>query len=174
MAQTLGFFYTLFLIISNFQKTAKKILIFQTLSFLFKSIHYLLLGGLSGFWSSNISMIRNIIFSKIKRNKKLTYFFIILYFILGIITYKDLGSILPMCASIYYTIIVNTNNPKYLRKGMIINCLIWLLYNIYIISYAGITTQIVMIISTIISIKKLDKNKNINYNTKRGEADDKR
>ena len=164
MAQILGFFYALFLIISNFKKTSGQILIFQTISFSFKSIHYLLLGGMSGFWSSNVSMIRNLLFYKIKSNKIYMFIFIIIYFLLGLVTYNDLGSVLPMMASIFYTVIVNTNKPKYLRGGMIINCLIWLIYNIYIISYAGIMIQVVMIIMTVISMVKLDKKTNLNYN----------
>ena len=164
MAQLLGFFYTLFLIISNFRKTSRQILIYQTISFSFKGVHYLLLGGLSGFYSSIISMTRNILFSKVKKSFYLMLLFVIIYFIVGIFTYRDFGSIIPSIASIFYTIVVNTNKPSILRKGMIVNCLLWLFYNIYIFSIAGIITQIIMIISTVISIMKLDKNKHIIYN----------
>lgn len=165
MAQILGFFYTLFLMISNFKKTSGQILIFQTISFFFKSVHYLLLGGLSGFYSSVISMIRNILFSKVKKNYYLMIIFIMIYFIMGIFTYKDIGSIIPSFASIFYTVIINTNTPCILRKGMIVNCLLWLIYNVYVGSIAGIITQIVMIITTFISIIKLDKKGQIFYNT---------
>ena len=170
MAQILGFFYTLFLMIGNFKKTSKQILIFQTISFFFKGIHYLLLGGLSGFYSSVISMARNILFFKFKKSFYLMVLFIIIYFVMGIFSYKDFYSIIPSMASVFYTVIVNTNKPRYLRSGMVINSLLWLIYNIYIVSLAGIITQIVLIISTLISIIKLDKNKYIIYNVfKEGE-----
>ena len=170
MAQILGFFYTLFLTIGNFKKTCKQILIFQTISFFFKGIHYLLLGGLSGFYSSIISMIRNVLFFKVNKSFYLMVLFIIIYFVMGIFSYKDFYSIIPSMASVFYTVIVNTNSPRCLRSGMVINSLLWLIYNIYIVSLAGIITQIVLIISTLISIIKLDKNKYIIYNVfKEGE-----
>jgi len=65
MGQLLGFVYALFLIICNFGKTTKHILFMQTIAFFFKTLHYYLLGGISGFLTSLISMIRNLIFYKI-------------------------------------------------------------------------------------------------------------
>lgn len=157
MAQILGFIYALFLIISNFRKTAKQILLFQTISFFFKTLHYYLLGGISGFLTSFISMIRNIIFYKIKESKIWTIFFIIIYIIIGILTLKSFYTLLPVIATITYTLIINYDNPKYLRYGMFLTSLTWLIYNIYIISYSGIIIQLIMLISNIIAIIKLDK-----------------
>jgi len=157
MGQLLGFVYALFLIISNFGKTTKHILFMQTIAFFFKTLHYYLLGGISGFLTSLISMIRNLIFYKIKESKLWTTLFILIYLIIGIITLKDIYTLLPVLATITYTIVINYNNPKYLRYGIFITSLTWLIYNIYIISYSGIIIQIVMIISNIIAIIKLDK-----------------
>ena len=157
MAQILGFIYALFLMLSNFGKTTKQILLLQTVSFFFKGIHYYLLGGISGFLTSIVSMIRNIIFTKIKSNKMWTIIFILIYLVIGFLTYTTFGTLLPIIATIFYTIIVNKNNPSYLRWGMFITSVIWLLYNIYIISYGGIITQVVILVSNIIAIIKLDK-----------------
>ena len=159
MAQSFGFIYALFLAISNFGQTPKQILLLQTVSFFFKSIHYYLLGGLSGFLTSIISMIRNITFAKLKSNKIWTILFILVYIIIGVFTFSTLGSIFPIIATIFYTIIVSKNNPLYLRIGMLITSVLWFFYNIYIISYAGIITQIVIIIFNVIAIIKLDKKK---------------
>lgn len=157
MGQILGFIYALFLILSNFGKSTKQILFLQTISFFFKTLHYYLLGGISGFLTSLISMIRNIIFYKIKESKIWVVFFIIIYIIIGIITLKSIYTLLPVFATIIYTLIINYNNPKYLRYGIFITSLTWLIYNIYIISYSGIIIQIIMLISNIIAIIKLDK-----------------
>ena len=157
MGQILGFIYALFLILSNFGKSTKQILFLQTISFFFKTLHYYLLGGISGFLTSLISMIRNIIFYKIKESKIWIVFFIIIYIIIGIITLKSIYTLLPVFATIIYTLIINYNNPKYLRYGIFITSLTWLIYNIYIISYSGIIIQIIMLISNIIAIIKLDK-----------------
>lgn len=157
MAQFLGFIYALFLILSNFRKTSKQILLFQTISFFFKALHYYLLGGMSGFLTSLISMIRNIIFYKIKESKIWTFLFIIIFLIIAILTYNNPYTLLPVFATIIYTLIINYDNPTYLRYGMFITSTSWLIYNIYIFSYSGMLIQTIMIISNIIAIIKLDK-----------------
>jgi len=157
VGQTLGFIYALFLIVSNFKKKSSQILLFQTFSFFFKSIHYYLLEGFSGFLSSFISMIRNLLFFKIKSNFLWTIIFIIIYFIIGFITYKNIYTLLPILATIIYTIIINYNKPSYLRLGMLVTSGTWLIYNFYIVSYSGIIIQFVMLITNIIAIIKLDK-----------------
>ncbi len=157
MGQFLGFIYAFFLMISIWGKTSKQILYLQTISFFFKGIHYYLLNGISGFITSIISMIRNLLFSKIKSNKIGAIIFIVIYILVGIITYQNLYSILPVLATITYTIIINKDNPNYLRWGMFLTSLIWLDYNICIISYSGIITQIIALISNLIAIIKLDK-----------------
>ncbi len=159
MGQLLGFIYALFLILSNFGKTTKQILLLQTISFFFKTFHYYLLGGISGFLTSLISMVRNIIFYKIKENKLLTILFIIIYIVIAITTFKNIYTLLPALATITYTFIINKNNSKYLRYGMLLTSLTWLIYNIYIISYSGVIIQVIMLISTITAITKLDKKK---------------
>lgn len=164
MAQFLGFLYMIFLMISNFGKNTKQILLMQTISFFFKTLHYYLLGGISGFLTSLISMIRNLIFYKIKTNKIWTVTFIIAYLIIGIITFKSIYSLLPVFATITYTLIINQGKPKYLRYGMIITSISWLIYNIYISSYSGVILQAVTLITSIIAIINLDKKKDIPYN----------
>lgn len=134
MAQLLGLFYALFLFFSILGKNTKQILLMQTISFLFKSFHYYLLGGISGFVTSFISMLRNIIFYRIKENYILTIIFILIYLIIGIVTYNSFYSLLPVIATIVYTLIINYDNPKYLRLGMLFTSITWLIYNIYIIS----------------------------------------
>lgn len=159
MAQFLGLIYALFLLLSLFGKNTKQILFMQTISFLFKTIHYYLLGGLSGFVTSFISMIRNLVFYRIKENYIISICFIFVYILIGIITFNTFFSLLPVIATIVYTIIINYNNPKYLRYGMFLTSITWLIYNIYINSYSGIFIQIVMIITNIVAIIKLDKKK---------------
>lgn len=159
MGQLLGIIYALFLILSNFGKNTRQILLLQTFSFFFKAFHYYLLGGVSGFLTSVISMIRNLIFYKVKESKIWTILFILIYLIIGIITYKNFYTLLPVLATIGYTFIINYNNPKYLRLGMLLTSSTWLIYNIYINSYSGIIIQVFMLVSGIASILTLDKKK---------------
>ncbi len=161
MGQILGFIYALFLILSNFGEKRTKILVLQTISFLFKAMHYLLLGGLSGFVTSIISSIRNIVFCKYK-SKILTIIFIIIYIIVTIFTYNKIYSIIPAFATVFYTIIIN-KGTYCIKLGIFITAFSWLVYNICIFSISGIIIQIVIIIVNIISIT-LDKKNQITYN----------
>jgi len=154
MAQLLGFIYAIFLLVSNFGKTKGQILWMQTVSFFFKAVHYLFLGGFSGFLVSLVSMIRNIIFFKIKTSFILTIIFILIYLLVGISSYENIFSTLPVLATIFYTMVINKSNLLNLRIGLIITSLIWLTYNIYILSYSAIIVQIITLVSNIILIKK--------------------
>lgn len=159
MGQLLGFFYALFLILSSWGKNVKQILVMQTISFIFKGFHYYLLGGLSGFLTSVISAIRNLIFYKLKKSKILSVIFILLYLIIGFVTYQDVFSLIPVLATIFYTIIINKNKENYLRIGLLITSLLWLIYNIYLLSYSGIIVQIINLFSSVLAMIKLDKRK---------------
>ncbi len=158
MGQLMGFIYMFFLIFSYFQKYASKLLLYQSLAFLFKGIHYFLIGGLSGSLTSIVSFIRNLLFTKVK-SKVLIIFFIILYLIIGITCFTDIFSTLPVIATILYSFFVYIKNPKYLRLSSLFTSFIWLIYNIYLISYGGVLTQIILIISNISAMIKLDKKK---------------
>lgn len=158
MGQLLGFVYAFFLLLSFFGKNAKSILLYQTISFFFKGLHYFLLGGASGFLISFVSGVRNLIFVKIKTNKYVTIMFIIIYIIIGIFTFNSFFSIFPVIATIIYTAVINFNRVLYLKLGMLITSMAWLIYNIYIISYSGIIVQVILIISNIIALL-LDKKK---------------
>lgn len=154
MGQFLGFIYAFFLILSNFGKTRGKILLMQTISFIFKGFHYLLLGGTSGFATSIISSIRNIVFFKCKSNI-LIVFFVIIYIFSTIIFYDKIYSILPAFSTIFYTIIIN-KNIYYLKMGIFVTSILWLIYNICIFSISGVIIQISILFTNIIS-RKLDK-----------------
>lgn len=159
MGQLLGFFYALFLILSSWGKSVKQILVMQTISFIFKGFHYYLLGGLSGFLTSIISAIRNLIFYKLKKSTVLSVIFILLYLIIGFATYQDVFSLIPVLATIFYTIIINKNKENYLRLGLLITSFLWLIYNIYLLSYSGIIVQIINLFSSVLAMIKLDKRK---------------
>jgi len=155
MAQILGFIYALFLLLGNFGKTRGQILLLQTISFFFKALHYLFLSGFSGFLVSLVSMIRNIIFFKLKITFVWTIIFVLIYLLMGIYSYENIFSTLPVLATIIYTLAVNKNNLLYLRIGLIITSIVWLTYNIYIVSYSGIIIQIITLISNVFLVKKL-------------------
>ena len=102
-----------------------------------------------------ISIIRNIIALK-KRDKNeniILAIFIILYIVMGIITYNSIFSILPILASIIYVIGIWNGNENIIRKTGLINMYLWLIYSISTFAVAGAIHNIILIISTHIAIR---------------------
>ena len=102
-----------------------------------------------------ISIIRNIIALK-KRDKNeniILAIFIILYIVMGIITYNSIFSILPIIASIIYVIGIWNGNENIIRKTGLINMYLWLIYSISTFAVAGAIQNIILIISTHIAIR---------------------
>lgn len=155
--------------ITYYAKDRKKILILSFLSLLANGIAYLLLSAWSGLAMCIVALIRNIIFlvdekkngKRDKINKTDIAILIILYLISiisAVFTYEGPLSLLSVIATMLYTFSVwqkKTNIYKLL--GIPIGIL-WVLYNIYVISIFGIILEAILLICSttgyILEIKK--------------------
>ena len=144
--QLIGLLAFCILVLSFYKKNTVTILIYQITSNFAYAVHYFLLGGLSGAFCSAISMIRNVIFIKTK-SKIIIPVFIVFYLIVTIVFYENIYSLFPMMANSSYMICMIFNTRKHLLVGGIINSTLWLLYSIFVLSYAGIITESIVIIS---------------------------
>ena len=137
----------------------KKEKIFQTMMIanILDILHYLILGAYSGCITKIIALVRNKIIIVKEKNKRinnngiLTIIFIV-YLISGIITYKNIYSILPILAATIYLYFVWNGNELKVKKVAFYCYFLWLAYNICVFSIAGIVSNIVSIISTFIAI----------------------
>lgn len=137
----------------------KKEKIFQTMMIanILDILHYLILGAYSGCITKIIALVRNKIIIVKEKNKRinnngvLTIIFIV-YLISGIITYKNIYSILPILAATIYLYFVWNGNELKVKKAAFYRYFLWLAYNICVFSIAGIASNIVSIISTFIAI----------------------
>ena len=154
--QLIGLIAFCILVLSFYKKEPATILTYQITANFAYSVHYFLLGGLTGAFISFINIIRNIAFIKSK-TKILVPIFIILYLTVTIIFYEDIYSLLPMIATTVYLIFMPLNKKKYLLIGEIISASLWLLYSIFVLSYSGIITESILIISNTIQLIKLIK-----------------
>ena len=161
IAQVFGMFSALSMMLSNWQSTKKKMLLCLLFDSIFCIIQYILLGAFTGACSNIISLIRVIIFSKKDTNKYLNnksvlYAIILLYIIMGIITYDGVISILPSIATIIYTIVLWQDNPTKIRFGSSIMFLMWFVYNLAVGAYISSIVEVISLISAIASIIKID------------------
>lgn len=156
--QLIGLLAFCVLVLSYYKKNTVTILVYQITANFAYAVHYFLLGGLSGAFNSVISIIRNIIFINSKDNKILiSIIFIMLYLLVTIVFYENFYSVFPMIANSLYLLSLVSNNRKSIIIGGILDALFWLLYSIFVFSYVGVITELILIISNTIQLLKLNK-----------------
>lgn len=151
--------------IFSFQaKSSSKILTFQVLGNCFFFTHYLLLGLTSEGSSAYVGAILNL-FAVVrngtyyylgKKNKsgEIYYaaFFCVLCIGLSILTYADWRSLLPMVGSAIQSFSFACKKANKLRFFTLLGSPFWLIYNILLLSYSGIITETLCIVSMIVGI----------------------
>ena len=151
-AQVFAFLSSLCLLISFWQRKRKKILFFQMLDSLFDVFQYILLGA---YTASLLGSTRAYFFSKF--NKKIfLYIFLLLYIISAIITFNGLITVIPLIASLIYTVVIWNKKEKYIRLYSILVFILWLTHDILVEAYVSSIVDLVIIISNSIAIYKID------------------
>lgn len=121
------------------------------------ALHFFLLGAFTGSGLSIAGGIRNYLFYKQKkRHWLLPASFIIVFSIVGILTWQGPISILPVMAMISGTLAFWQKNPKHIRLIALIASPLWLIYNLLSGSYPGILAEIVMLSSNLVGIYRFD------------------
>lgn len=174
ISQIVGFISFVISLVAYHRKEKKKIFQTMMVANILDIIHYFLLGAYSGCVTKVMALGRNEIIILKEKNKKLnkTIIFIIIlivYIISGIVTYKNIYSILPILAAIIYLFFVWNGNELKVKRVAFYCYFLWLTYNICVFSIAGIVSNCVAIISTFIAIyneRKANKKKENNKNGK--------
>ena len=156
--QLIGIVAFCLLVLSFYKKKPATILLYQVAANFAYAVHYLLLGGLSGAFTSFIGIFRNIAIIKLKsiESKKILAMLVILsYIAVTLIFYENYYSIFPMIANSTYLLIMLKGSRKALIVGGIVSSTFWLLYAIFELSYAGMLTESIVIVSNTIQLIKL-------------------
>ena len=144
------------------KKEQYKILFLQFLSNIAYVIQYLLLGVLETASMNFISAIRTYLFYKKRKNNKeistnYLIFFIILIMFLGILTYKNYLSLIPIFITIFYSVSNWLKDAKWIRIVILISAFIWIYYNYVVGAYICIIGNIFEIISGVTSLIRFSK-----------------
>ena len=154
-----------------YAKDRNKVLIISFLSIISNMIAYTLLNAWSGLAMCALGMFRNIVFlidekkngKREKINKFDIIFLIILYFlsaILAVYTYEGFLSLLSVFATMVYTYSVWQKKTRIYKLLGIPVCILWVLYNVYIMSIFGIIFESVLLICSVTGYV-MDKRKHI-------------
>lgn len=162
ITQIIGAIAYILIAISFYKKEKKKILLLQILSYIGFTIHYYLLGGLTGTVCNIIGLAALIliyIFDLYFKNKKKLLVFIIIPILISIslLTYDNIYSIFPIIASIMSLISFLKDNTNLIRLIGILSASCWCIYAIIYKSYASIIFEVITITSTIIAYLKNKK-----------------
>ena len=157
------------LALSYFKKEKKQILFIQIISYIFFTIHYYLLNGVTGAICNLIglfALIAIFTFEKYKLKNKLfiSMFFILLLLVINIIKFQNLFSIFPMIASIIVIISFLVDNENIIRAIGVVSAICWLLYAIAYKSYIAIVFEAITLIYVCIALLK-----NISHNKKKNK-----
>lgn len=138
-----------------------QLLLFGVFESLLYGIQYILLGAYTGAIINFIGSARSGSYMLKNKNKVLSMYllpviFCFIYIMNGIFTWDGWLSLLPTIASIIYCLAIWQDNVKVIRKISLIFQILWLIYALAVGAYVAVITEIVLIISTIIAIIKLD------------------
>ena len=167
--QMIGFAGTM-LFFASFQcRNNKNLFRLQFLSYLFYTVHLLLLGAVTGGISYVINTFRSLCLGSnwtFAHRREMCVIICLMQFAALYFTWAGWISLLPVAANVAATIGGYTHNPRKIRlAGMLINSPLWIIYDIIVGSWAGILDELVSEASMIISIvrygwKNLDKVEN--------------
>lgn len=160
--QLIGLFGFAFVILSFWFKEKKQIIFMQIIANVFLSIHYYLLGAMSGGLICLVTVIRNM-FLYNKEDKKTIIFygiiFSIIFILVGMLMYDGFVSLIPIIATIFYTYLLLKEDPNDIRLGNVLVSFMWMIYNLFVNSYIGIINEAILIITNAAAYQKFKKRK---------------
>lgn len=154
------------LLLSSFQqRTHRKIVVMQAFAGLLFGTQYLLIGAYEGSICNYIGMFRAIAYSFRGKNKFIDSLFCpslfaLAFIISGIVTYKNLFSLLPIAAMIMASFVLWNVKTQQLRALTLPTSVMWLIYNAYHSSYVAVLTEVFCEISIIIGLIRFRNKKN--------------
>ena len=141
--------------ISSAQKTAKRVLLVQSLSQLIYGIGTTVLRGYSGAVQNGVSILRNFVAIRNIQSKAVEWTLVIVGVVLGVV-FNNLGlmGLLPVIANLQYTITIFRfrDNERALKISFLLTCVMYALFNAVIYNVVGVITNVVVVISTVANL----------------------
>ena len=146
--QFLGGLAGLFLIFSYFRKDTNKVLSFHITSAVLDFFHYLLLGAYSGAFIYLFEGIRDYLYYKTDKDDYIFVVSAIMYIVISFFQIKIWYDFLPLIASLIdgYSL---TKNKIGVTVGAVISYTLWVIYNIQVLSFAGLIVDGIIAISNL-------------------------
>lgn len=144
------------------QKTRKRIIIFNATSRALYILQYLLLSAFEGAVLDIAGIISSVLAEKkdkpaIKKHLKLFIIGINLFIVLlGLTTYKNVYSLLPIAGVLLHTSAFWITDEKRIRQVSLLGCPFWLAYNLISGAYGSVIGDALSIFSLLIAMYRYD------------------
>lgn len=144
------------------QKTRKKIIVFNATSRALYILQYILLSAFEGAVLDVAGIISSVLAQKkdtplIKKHLKLFIISVnVLIVLLGLTTYKNIYSILPIIGVLLHTSAFWITDEKRIRQVSLLGCPFWLIYNFVCGAYGSCIGDVLSIVSLITAMYRFD------------------
>lgn len=133
-----------------------KMMVFMTANCGINVITNLLLQGWSGAVIQTVNMVRNMITAAGKMTKVMSWVIMLIMIALGIaVNDRGICGLLPLIASAEYTLSLSSENMLLLKTTLMINMLLWSVYNFIIRNYVGGITSGFLALQALVEMGKL-------------------
>lgn len=156
LGHALGFI-SVALFFYSYQRTQKsKIMIIQTVATALSCVQYLLIGATSGFALNVVCIIRNFAFFYREKNNKTDLvtpiFFSVAMAVVSCFSWEGIHSLLITLGLVVNTFCMGVFDAKRFRKTILISSTLILAYNFFALSYSGMLSESISLISVVIGI----------------------
>ena len=154
--QAIGIIAWLVLVASYYRKDTNKILVFQIIATFLYCVHYYLLGAYSGLFICFFEVIRDILYYKTDWDNYIYYGTVPVYIIYGLVGFASFIDVLPICSSLIdgYSL---TKKRDAVVVWAIISYTLWVIYDIFVMSYSCAITDSLVVISNLLILFRESK-----------------
>lgn len=145
-------FGCILMVLTGFLRNRKTILTVQCVQFGFLATANLILGGVTGFVSGTISILRNLVFFNGRKSTLLKFLFISVQILLSLNHLHSLIEWFPIFSAVIYTWFLDTENPIVLKGSIMGAQALWLIYDLIYQNYTAAFFDVFTILSNIIGI----------------------
>lgn len=161
ISQLCGFAVSVVAILSMQLKNIKHILSCQLVCNFLGAISYIMLGGFSGCGIYIAACVQTVLYyvfnlKNIKPHALFTVFFMAVFLMCSIATYQGFEDVISAVAALTCAMALSRTKPSGYRFFMLLNGLLWLIYDLCMGAYGMMFSHIVTMCSAAVGIIRLD------------------
>ena len=147
--QLIGLAAWLMLVASYYREDTNKILVFQTIGTALYCLHYYLLGAYSGLFICFFEVVRDYLYYRTDWDDYIYKGSVPVYIIYAGISFTGIVDLLPICSSLLDGFSL-TKKKNIVVIGAIISYTLWVIYDIFVMSYSGAVTDGLVVVSNVL------------------------